>query len=62
METEEKYYRQFLAAKALHYAINDDEARSESIRYFLRKIADKEKENKEIEFPQPVQNEYRRAA
>ncbi|MFP4458431.1 MAG: hypothetical protein ACLFSQ_02445 [Candidatus Zixiibacteriota bacterium] len=47
----ESQYRQFLAAKALYYAINGDEGRSESIRFFLRKIGQKEENIKEIQFP-----------
>ena len=38
----ENNYRQYLAAKALFYAMNGEEGKSEAIRFFLRKNMVKE--------------------
>ncbi len=44
----EYYYRQVMAVKSLYLAMNGKEEEAEALRFFLRKVSEKEKC---IEFP-----------
>ena len=61
MEKDKEYnFRQVIAAKALYFAINGNEEKSEALRFFLRKLSETEK--KEMVFPQSQTTEFKKAA